>query len=434
MKNKEALYLLFTANAISGIAQGISLLAIPWYFTSMLDEPGFFGKIYAGATLLSIPWNLYAGTLVDKYSRKNIFIWINIVSALILFGASLYGFAYEGLPVGLIAFVFTAIILNFNIHYPALYAFGQEISDPKDYGRISSIFEVLHQSTTILSGGVAAILLTGIDSAGINMLGLQLRLPIEIDSWELYEIFLLDAATYVVALILISLMKFQPVAVRKKDTSRIMDRIKTGFRFLMKNPLIFLFGVMSYNIFVIILIEVHLLLPIYVDNHLELGADVLASSEIYYAFGALVAGLSIRLLFSKSNTIFAVLVLMFVNGAVFITAGLTRDFLLFYFISIIMGLTNAGTRVMRVTYLFKLISNEIIGRCGSVFAVINIILRVILISLFSISFFMSGNNVIYAYIFCGAFVIVSMIPLIIKYKKLKALETNAELGAGYRID
>ncbi|MES2781075.1 MAG: hypothetical protein V4651_14375, partial [Bacteroidota bacterium] len=33
VKNKQSLNLLFTANGISGFAQGISMIAIPWYFT-----------------------------------------------------------------------------------------------------------------------------------------------------------------------------------------------------------------------------------------------------------------------------------------------------------------------------------------------------------------------------------------------------------------
>ena len=44
MKNKNAVYLLFLANIISGLAQGISMIAIPWYFIEIIEKPKFFNQ------------------------------------------------------------------------------------------------------------------------------------------------------------------------------------------------------------------------------------------------------------------------------------------------------------------------------------------------------------------------------------------------------
>ena len=46
MKNKQAIYLLFLSNIISGLAQGISMIAIPWYFIEIIDKPEFFAYSY----------------------------------------------------------------------------------------------------------------------------------------------------------------------------------------------------------------------------------------------------------------------------------------------------------------------------------------------------------------------------------------------------
>ena len=77
MKNKQAIYLLFLANIISGIAQGISMIAIPWYFVKIVSRPDVFANAYLLITFLTLFWGLYAGTLVDRYSRKTLFIIIN---------------------------------------------------------------------------------------------------------------------------------------------------------------------------------------------------------------------------------------------------------------------------------------------------------------------------------------------------------------------
>ena len=73
MKNKQAITLLFIANIISGFAQGISMLAIPWYFADILGMSSTYAKGYAILTFISLFWSLYSGTLVDRYSRKNSF-------------------------------------------------------------------------------------------------------------------------------------------------------------------------------------------------------------------------------------------------------------------------------------------------------------------------------------------------------------------------
>ena len=92
MQNKKALYLLLSANAVSGMAQGISMLAIPWYFADVLKQSSNFGIMYGTATILSLFWGLYVGTLIDKYSRKNIFLTISIVGTLFIGSIAAFGF------------------------------------------------------------------------------------------------------------------------------------------------------------------------------------------------------------------------------------------------------------------------------------------------------------------------------------------------------
>ena len=138
MQNKSALYLLLTANAVSGFAQGISMLAIPWYFSDILNASSTFGTIYGIATFLTLFWGLYVGTLIDRYPRKNIFLLITLIGALIIGSIALSGFLLGEVPMVLIGVVFCTTLFIYNVHYPTLYAFGQEISEKKNYGKILS--------------------------------------------------------------------------------------------------------------------------------------------------------------------------------------------------------------------------------------------------------------------------------------------------------
>lgn len=418
MKNKRALFLLLTANIVSGFAQGISMLAIPWYFISILKAPSTFGILYMSVTLVSLFWSLYSGTLVDRYSRKNIFLLTSLCGGIIIGSVSITGFALGYVPIAFIILVFATTIFTYNIHYPTLYAFGQEITEVKNYGKINSYIEIQGQVTTIISGAIAAMLLQGTANETVNILGMKIHIPFTIVPWKLQEIFLMDAITYFLAIILISFIRYIPQVDKIIHTGKVWERIKTGYYFLTKNPLLFLFGNASFSIFVVLLVQVQFLIPIYVNNHLHAKADVYASAEIFYSIGALLAGAGIRWLFRNVNTVLSIILMMLLTVILFYMCTFTQSISVFYVFSFLIGITNAGTRVLRTTYLFEHIPNEVMGRTNSVYTVINTSLRMLLIGIFSLAFFSKADNIIWTYFLCGTFVLLSVFPLIRKYKLL----------------
>jgi MFS family permease len=162
----------------------------------------------------------------------------------------------------------------------------------------------------------------------------------------------------------------------------------------------------------------------YVSNHLEQKADVYASAEVFYSIGALLAGLSIRNLFKKTNTVKAIIWLMIWSIAGFILCAFTKSTVLFLAFSVLIGITNAGARVLRITYLYEHIPNNIMGRAGSVFHIINIISRGIFLLLFSIPFFSKGNNVVWAYLICAIYLSIMLVPMLLNYKTLINLKKD----------
>ncbi len=418
MKNTKALYLLIAANAVSGFAQGISMLAIPWYFSDVLNQSSTFGAIYGFATFLSLFWGLYVGTLVDRYSRKKIFLALTAVGGTVVTTIALIGFYLGEVPTILAGVVFCSTMFIYNVHYPTLYAFGQEITEKKDYGKINSIIEIQGQSTSVLSGAFAAILITGVNTEFLASIGLDGIFSFSIKPWKLHEIFLLDACTYFVAFILILLIKYTPVKNYEIDTGHIFKRLKQGASFLKNEKLLFYFGVCSYAIFAMNLIHIHQLMPIYVSNHLEGSSATYAGAEMLYALGALFAGIGIRKVFKNTNTVKAIIILMILSVVVFVALTFTQSTLMLVFVCFVLGLTNAGSRVLRITYLFNHIPNNIIGRTGSVFQTLNVLTRFTFISIFSLTFFAKSNNIIWTYFIAGSFILIALIPLLVHYKKL----------------
>jgi MFS family permease len=149
VKNKQSLNLLFTANGISGFAQGISMLAIPWYFTKS-QSGTYFNVSYGIITAIVLFFGLYAGTLVDRFSRKANFLGNNLVCGILILAISILGYINGALDDFWVMAVFGITMLNYNIHYPTLYAFGHEITEPQYYNKVNSNIEVVGQKRKVI--------------------------------------------------------------------------------------------------------------------------------------------------------------------------------------------------------------------------------------------------------------------------------------------
>ncbi len=411
MKNLSAIILLFIANSVSGVAQGISMIAIPWYFAQQ-EETRKFAIIYILVNFISLAWGPLSGTFVDKYNRKNIFLAITVVSGLLLAGVSWYGYLLGGLPWYMVAFVFAFTFFNYNIHYPTLYAFVQEITEQRFYGKVASYIEIQGQLTSMLAGAGAAMLLEGAPTGQMELVGLPIHLPFPIEKWAIHEIFFIDACTYAVAFVFILLIRFIPIKIRHPETGTIRQRLVIGINYLKENKSIFLFGVASYSIFVTVLISTFFLFAIYVSNHLQAGGDVFASCEMMYALGAVFAGVGIRRLFRGVNSVKAIFLLTLITAGLFFTLAISKSLFVFYLLSLVLGISNAGTRILRVNYLFHHVPNQVYGRAGSIFFLTNVSFRILFLGLFYLSFFHEKNNVIYTFAILGVFLLANAFVLL----------------------
>ena len=427
MKNKKAISLLFLSNIISGFAQGISMIAIPWYFVEVVSRPEVFATAYLFITFATLFWGLYAGTLIDRYSRRNLFILINLVCGLIIGTVAISGFFSSNMNDLLVILVFATTIFNYNVHYPNLYAFGQEITEKSNYGKLNSYIEIQGQSTSILAGAFAALLLTGTTNKSMNLGGFTIRFPFEIEPWGIHEIFLMDAITYMIVILIFMQIKYSRVVTDKVEVGTLFTRLKSGISYLKKHPLIFRFGLTSYMLFAFLLVEIHILLPIYVHDFLQGKGDIYASAEVYYSLGAILAGIFVIRFFRNKNPIFGIILLMLIVSFAFAGMTFIKSLAYFFIANFILGLTNAGVRVLRTTYLFNHIPNNIIGRTNSVFNSLNIMVRMCLIGLFAMPFFLTNDNVRWGYLVGAVMVILAIIPLVLHYKSLVNLEKRKDI-------
>jgi MFS family permease len=400
---------------ISGFTQGLNMIAIPWYFINIAGAGSIYGIIFSVITFVTIIWTLYAGTLVDRFNRKRIFLIINITGFLFVFSFGLYGWLNQGIPLWMVGAVFTFSIFVFNIHFPSMYAFSQEITEPQHYGRINSMIEIQAQTASMLAGAVGAFLLGG-TSGKLNFL--EVQYGIHIEPWHIYDIFLLDGSTYLIAFLIILPMKYKSLKERFHEHFSLAERFKTGLRFLKENKVIFWYGILTFSVFIVTIVEGFYLAAIYVSDYLHEDAVIYTIIEMSYAFGAVMAGFFVRKVFARFHPIKAIIIIMSVVAIGFFITGFTRSNMIFILFNFMLGLSNAGSRILRVTYLFTLVPNQVIGRVNSILAAYQTLLRALFLALFSLPFFLEGDNITIAYYIFGGFIVVTIVMLALLTKPL----------------
>ncbi len=393
------------------------MLSIPWFFAKN-GQLNKFIWFYIGINVVGLFWVPYSGILIDKYSRKNIFLSINLISGLILGAVCFWGFQVGQLPLYAVAGIFIMTFLNYSIHYPCLYAFVQEITTKEKYGFITSILEVQGQATNIISGAIAVLLLEGTTAEGVvNILGFKLNVGRYFEAWEIHEIFTIDCLTYFVAFLIILSIRYVSLKERKEENTSLINRLRIGFNFLKENKTTTVFGIVSYMLFVGVMLEAFYLGAAYVSNHLNAAGGVYASSDIMYALGAFISGFAIRKIFKGKSIPFSIIILFCVACLLFFVLYITRSNNMFFLMLFFMGLTNAGSRILRVMYLFKNVPNQVFGRAASIFNICNIMMRIILLLIFTLPFFQADNHVIYGFLILSILMLISTIILIVNYKR-----------------
>lgn len=400
------------------------MLSIPWYFTNHLKEAPLFLGFFAAVTVGSLFWSLYAGALIDGFNRKDIYLGTNFIQGLVVMSVASLGFKQStgDIPLdnALVLFVFAMIFFGYLIHYPNLYAFAQELSSREEYTKVTSKIEVVGQTTQIFAAAVAGVLLTGINDFTLTLGTFNISLAFE--AWSMHQIFLFDAFTYFASFILIMFMEYKPsMSLFTHEEEDVWHSLLSGYHFLKKNFWLNIFGICSYSIFVIVLVEIFSLMHMYVSNHLEGNAGMLSQAELYYAGGSLLSAFLIRKLFSKVSIPLSITILTYLTAGVFLFSAFTSSALIFFLASFVKGFTNSGSRIFRVSYILRMVPPDLTGRVNSMFNVITTVFRAGFITLFMLPFFSEGHNITRAYLFLGLFAFLSAIVLTVFYPKFKAL-------------
>ncbi|MEM9986666.1 MAG: hypothetical protein AAF804_16365, partial [Bacteroidota bacterium] len=183
----------------------------------------------------------------------------------------------------------------------------------------------------------------------------------------------------------------------------VVERLRQGFSYLRSHRPVMIFGIASHMVFFALIVVIQVGMPVYVMDYLQEPAIVLSSFKGIYSIGAVSAGiLGLAVFFKRGNLIRQVIGLVGIAGILFSSFALFKSVWVTLTLAYSLGICNAGTRILRITYLVRVVPNHVIGRVNAFFTVVNLLMRVSFISLLTLPFFADhGEHIVYGFALLG---------------------------------
>ena len=236
-RNRGFVYL-WTGQLVSTIGDALTSLAagiIVFRETDSVLSVGLMLMVSAAPTLV---FGLVAGVFVDRFDRKAIMIVTVVLQAALV--ASIPFLISEGNSV---FWLYVIVLLSSSV---------RQFFDPAND---SVLPEVASDEELAAANSMMAIAQFGSTAVGFAAAGLLAGISVE-------AIFFIDAATFLVAGLLIALVRIPKVVVEEKTSVRdIVGNIGVGARFILATPILRSFTLMRIPVMVIFGLQNVLLLP-----------------------------------------------------------------------------------------------------------------------------------------------------------------------------
>ncbi|MCM3077561.1 MULTISPECIES: MFS transporter [Brevibacillus] len=355
---------LFFSNLFSGFGQGMTMIGIAWYLVEKTGSAQLLGSTMFTSALLMFFIGPYIGTLIDRFSRKKMLLFENLMGFTVLGILAIWGF-WGTYSEWMLILIYLVTTFMYQIHYPTQSALVQESYEPRHYGSINSLLEIEGQTASVLSGGLAGILL---------------------QYYGLHVVLIFNACTYLFAFSLLSTMKYtfslEGEARANKGVSWL-TQLGQSWTYIREKRGFLIFGIAAFMPFIVVM-ATNLLKPVYINQTLKADVITFSLAEMTYAIGAVAAGLLILVLVQKLGEFQAMVgnILLFAMAMVAMVAlpygwALIAAYT-FY------GWCNASVRLIRQSLYMSMVPRHMMGRVMSFFNSIGMMMRLILIGFFTL--------------------------------------------------
>ena len=339
LRNRD-LRLYLIGRLIAIIGQQMFVMGLGWEIYERTHSALALGLVGLTQVLPMILCTLPAGHFADIYNRKNIIVLMTLGAAVA--NLALAGISAASAPVLLIYLCLIVTGTARTFLWAASASFLPQLVGRKEFSHA-----VTWSSSTFQIGSIT----------GPAIGGIWLHFTHQA-AW----IYVLNALAGVICAALVSRVRVQHVAVAAEKTT--LKALLTGFNFVFKNRVIV--GVITLDMFAVLLGGATALLPVYAKEILHVGPYGLGLLQAALPFGAIICAfvLAHRPPMQKAGRSMLLGVTLF--GLATIVFGFSQWFWLSFAMLVVCGVADNVSVVVRHTLVQLLTPNEKRGRVSAV--------------------------------------------------------------------
>lgn len=268
-KNKNILFL-WLGHFISHTGDAIYMMALPWLILDFTGSKSSTALVTASVYLPSLIFGLFAGSLVDRYSRKRIMLISDILRAIIvlLIPIVIITENQSTFIIGIIAFLLSTAGTPF---YPARDSLIPNLVSIKKLSMVNSFISTSGQLSHLMGPVFAGIF--------VGIVGLT-------------HLFTLNSVTFLLSFIFIWSISIKET-ITDKSKNTYIDDIKTGLKFIKNEKGILILIIMTSINNLFIMGPAIIGMPVFVREILNAEFTTLAKIESAMALGMLLGSLII---------------------------------------------------------------------------------------------------------------------------------------------
>ncbi len=356
---------LLVANTLGSIGSGVTLFSVPWLLVHQANGSSAYLWATVGTTVVLFALMPYYGAWVDRHSRKTALLGSEAWGFLATTAMAALGLALGHFAVWQLMAIFFCGMLYYTLHYPAKFAMIQQMFDRSQFQSLVGLLEIQGQTAMMIAGGLGGWV---------------------VEHAPMWVILLFDASTYLISFLIQATLPYEPTHLAPAHSRLPLPEAQTsvwasvaeGGRWLRDRPRLTVFLTCSLLPFIIVMAG-NYLFPIYVTQTLHAGALWFAGGEITFAAGAVLAGAFLPRLIGRHSAAATIpaTMLVFLGGLLLLLVVPVP--LVYLAAGVLIGFGNAGCRVARSALMLHLIPNEVMGRVGGFYNVLDRILRTLLV-------------------------------------------------------
>lgn len=345
---KKQIIMFLTGQASSLFGSSLVQYAIIWYIT-LNTQSGIMMMIATLCGFLpQVAISLFAGIWADRFERKKIIIYADLIVALAtLILAIVFMAGYQAF--WLIFVVLAIRSMGSGVQMPAIGAVMPQIVPEDKLIKVNGIYGSIQSVMLILSPIASAALLVSI---------------------PLHYIFFVDIITATIAIIIMLLLKIEPhVAVNKDEKIDYFKDLIEGFSYVRNSSFLGPFF-LYIGLTLFFVAPVAMLTPLMVTRTFGENEWFLTLNEISFFIGTFIGGFLISIWGGFSNRIKTILLASTLSGLATVLMGFSSIFWVYLIFMGVVGLVMSYINAPSATLIQETTKPEMIGRVFSIYQIL----------------------------------------------------------------